>query len=117
MQRVRRRQAEGDRERRRDGGGPQREPRDAVHAGPGEHVQHGAGGEPAVDDEPLGQHAAHGQHEEHAEDQDGARGERQQREQSPRLGPRAGRGHREMTSVHSVSQSSRFAAISAGSTS
>ena len=115
---VRRRQPEGDREQRREPGGPHREPGDPVHAGPRQDVEHRARREAPVHHEPLGHHAGHRQDEEHAQHQDrrGREGEqpgdatRSPRWSSGRARSEPGRvgTHREMTSVQSVSHCSRF---------
>src|SRR5690606_4898229 len=85
--------------------------------GPGQHLQHAAGVEGAVVDEPAGQHPAHRQHEE--DRQDGQR-DAGRHDTDDRRGRGAGAtrrpGHQRVTtSFHSFSQVSRCWSIRAGS--
>ena len=88
--------------------GPDREPQHPVGARPAEDVDDGAGVEMAVDHEAAADHPADRQHEEDGEHQHRPQGEAGESEQPP--------SHWLVTSLQSRSHSSRWAAISAGST-
>ena len=108
VQRVRRGQPEQDGDRRGDRRGPDGEPRDPEHPRAGQHLEHTGDVELAVDEEALRDHGGHREHEEHPQQQHRPEGQQRQDGEPP---------HLLMTSVHSVSHCSRFAAMSAGATS